>query len=302
MADTAPAPPRRSMLPWAAASLLLVFAAGMIANPWFEQAVRGRLPFATAEPAPDMAAQTARLAARLAVLERRAPPAVAAERLARTEARVESSTDQLQRDAERIDRLAAEIAALGARLAVEEARETDVIAVARGAAERAEALLTVLLLRRAIDEGRPLDALMPATRRLFGTDHGEEVEALAALAAAPATRSALQADLDVLADATRPQRNWLQTMSVQVNRLLSGQGDDGPVARARMAALRGDLAEAAATLRAAPQWRRAPGVPEWLAAAERLNRAQTALAALEAAAAAPPAAAEAPPAPSRRPR
>jgi hypothetical protein len=292
------------MLPWAAASLLLVFAAGMIANPWFEQAVRGRLPFAAAEPAPDVAAQTARLAARLAALERRAPPppAVAAERLARTEARVESSTDQLQRDAERIDRLAAEIAALGARLAVEEARETDVIAVARGAAERAEALLTVLLLRRAIDEGRPLDALMPATQRLFGTNHGEEVEALAALAAAPATRSALQADLDVLADAARPQRNWLQTMSVQVNRLLSGQGDDGPVARARTAALRGDLAEAAATLRAAPQWRRAPGVPEWLAAADRLNRAQTALAALEAAAAAPPAAAEAPPAPPRRPR
>ena len=84
--------PRRNGLAWAVAAALFAFTAGLIANPWFEQRVRGRLPFVPAATRID----TTALAKRLAALEQRKPtgPAEASERLARTEARVESSTDQ----------------------------------------------------------------------------------------------------------------------------------------------------------------------------------------------------------------
>ena len=39
---------RRGGFAWAIAAALFAFAAGLIANPWFEQTVRGRLPFVAA--------------------------------------------------------------------------------------------------------------------------------------------------------------------------------------------------------------------------------------------------------------
>ena len=278
-------PARRAVLPWAMAAALFAFAAGLIANPWFEQSVRGRLPFAAAA-APD----TGKLEQRLAALERRAPsaPVVAAERLARTEARVESSTDQLQRDAQRIDALAAQISTLTARLAAQEARDASAVATVQGAANRAEAMLTVLLLRRALADGRPIDALLPAARRLFTAGDADALQALSALAARPVTRAGLARDLGVLADSETDQRpNWWQALRASLDDALSGSAAQGPVLAARQAMIRGDLVQAAARLRQSPQMAASATVRGWLAAADRLIAAEAALARLEATATTP---------------
>lgn len=277
----------RSGLAWALAAALLAFAAGLIANPWFEQTVRSRLPFVSDAAAPDTSAMETRLAA----LEQRkaTTPVVASERLARTEARVESSTDQIQRDAERIDKLTGQVAQLTARLAAEEARDAAVMATTQGAADRAEAMLTVLLLRRAAEAGRSLDALLPATRRLFEGDYAGEVSALAALSAAPVTRARLGRDLGALSDAApgaaRP--NWWEALTRRVGSAFSSNEAAGPVASAQSYMQRGDVVGAAAALRRAPALRGNPTVRGWLVTADRLLAGEAALAALEAAAAAP---------------
>jgi len=303
-------PAQRSALPWALAAALFAFSAGIIANPWFEQAVRGRLPFVAA-PAVTADPATAALAARLKTLEARAQtaaagaPVVAAERLAATEARVDSSTDQIERDAQRIDGLTAQVSQLAARLAMEEAREASLIAEINASANRAEAMLTVLLLRRAVAAGRPLDALLPATRRLFEPRHTDAVAALAAVSAQPVTQERLARDLAGLADAARSDArpNWWQAFMDRAQAAFSGATTGSPVAQARAALARGDLAGAAARLRASPASRADPLVRAWLADTDRLRVADAALAELEGAAAdavTPPAPAPAlPPSPNR---
>lgn len=282
-------PPRRSALPWALAAAIAAFAAGLIANPWFEARVRDKLPF-LASSVPDGRTVSA-LEQRLALLEKKAPtaPVVAAERLARTEARVESSTDQIERDAERIDRLNAEVSRLTARLAAEEARDASVMATAQGAVNRAEAMLTVLLMRRAVADGRALDALMPAAQRLFEPRNSDEVATLAALAAAPATEAALLRDLAALSrNAPASGRlNWWQALTGRIDAAFSGSVGAGALERAQAAGARGDLAAAAAALRSDTVLARDGRVRGWLAAAARLRSAEAALGVLEAAAAAP---------------
>lgn len=293
---------RRSGLAWAVAMALFAFAAGLIANPWFEQTVRGRLPFVAAATGPESAA----LEQRLAALEQRKPgaPVPASERLARTEAKVESSTDQIQREAERVDKLTSQVAQLTARLAAEEARDATVVATAQAAADRAETMLTVLLLRRAVDEGRTLDALLPATRRLFEDNYADEVSALVALSAAPVTRERLARALAGLADAApgaaRP--NWWEALTSRVEAAFSGSDGAGPVARAQLLMQRGDVVAAAATLRRSPALRGNATVRGWLAAADRLAAGEAALAALEGAAAAPLPTTPAPPPVTSQPR
>jgi hypothetical protein len=282
-------PPRRSGLPWALAAATAAFAAGLIANPWFEERVRGRLPFLPGQEAE--APAVAALEARLKRLEATAPaaPVVAAERLARTEARVESSTDQIERDAQRIDQLTGEVAQLTARLAAQEARDEAVVATARGAADRAEAMLTVLLMRRALADGRPLDALLPSARRLFEARHAEAVATLVALSAAPVTHAGLRRDLaalgTVMPAGARP--NWWQAFTGRIDALVSGRPGAGALERAQAAGARGDLQAAAAVLRADAALARDPRVQGWLAAASRLRAAEAALGVLEAEAAVP---------------
>lgn len=285
----APPPVQRSVVPWVLAAALFAFAAGLIANPWFEQAVRGRLPFITAA-APADNAETAALAARLKALEARtqaAAPVVAAERLAAAEARVDSSTDQIERDAERIDALTAQIGQIAARLAVEEARDTALISAIQGTADRAEAMLTVVLIRRAIDAGRPIDAWLPALRRLFEPRHADAVAAVAALSAEPVTRAGLLRDLAGLATSNRAdvRPNWWQALMTRVEAAFSGDSDGRSATLQAQAAMgRGDLAAAVALLRADAALRADPQVRAWLSAAGRLVRAESALATLEAAA------------------
>ncbi|WP_353218045.1 hypothetical protein [Sandarakinorhabdus sp.] len=284
--------PRRSLLPWTITAVLLAFSVGIIANPWIEQTVRGRLPFL---PPAAETAEAAALAARLQALERRLPatvsaagqPIVAAERLAATEARVDSSTDQIERDARRIDQLTAQLSEIASRLAVAETRDAALIAAIKGTADRAEAMLTVLLLRRALDAGRPLDGLLPAARRLFTPGNEAAVAALVAVSAQPVSRAGLARELAGLADAgqasARP--DWWQALMVRVQSAFSGAEAGSAAAQARQALARGDIDRAAALLRASPATRADPQVRAWLASATRLRAAEAALAELESVAA-----------------
>src|SRR3712207_9449882 len=52
----AEAPRRRAVLPWLLTAIAVAFAVGLLANPWFEHAVRGRLPGMPTADAPAGAA------------------------------------------------------------------------------------------------------------------------------------------------------------------------------------------------------------------------------------------------------
>ena len=208
----APPPPRRSVVPWVIAGGLFVFTAGMIANPWFERSIRTRLSFDTkavmaaptaapvimapgTEPAPEPAPELA--------------PELAAERLARTEAKVESSVEQLARDADRIDTLTRDVAAIGARVDAEAGRTEAASTAAIAAADRAQGMIAILLAREAIEAGRRLNGVEPILRQSFAARYPQAVAAIAALGNAPATLPALQRDFarlrPVAADA---RRDW----------------------------------------------------------------------------------------------
>jgi hypothetical protein len=168
-------------------------------------------------------------------------------------------------------------------------------------------MLTVLLLRRAVAAGRPLDALLPATRRLFEPRHTDAVAALAAVSAQPVTPARLARDLAGLADQGRSgaRPNWWQALMERTQAAFSGATTGSPVAQARAAMARGDLAGAATRLRASPAARAEPLVRTWLADSDRLRAAEAALAELEGAAAetvpAPLVEPAAPPAPGTSP-
>lgn len=289
IASPLPARPARTVWPWVLSGALFVFLAGLIANPWFESEVRSRLPFSAALPAPD--ADAAALKLRLAELERRsngAAAAMPAERLARTEARVESSTDQIARDAERIDALTAQLSALTARVDGEQARTAAIAGTAMAAADRAEGLLTLLMVRRAIEAGRPIGALEASLQRLFAARYPEAVKSVMALGQAPVSRAVLQRDLDRLAtalkagdSATRGQ-SWWDALTSSVSGLVSGPDARvvGPIESAEAAMARGNVTAAAQALRRLPPAVRRDAAG-WLAGAARLAAGEQGLTTLE---------------------
>jgi hypothetical protein len=284
-----PARPARSSLPWVLAGGLFVFTAGMIANPWFEANVRGRLPFAqAAAPAPT---EVVRLRQRVADLQagtatQAAPPS--SERLAATEARIEINKDQIARDAERIDKLTADVAAIAAGLAADRGRTEAATAAATASAERAQALLTLLLVRRAIDTGRPLGPLEPALRQAFEARYPEALKPVLALGAAPVTPASLARDFDALrpaigaAGTASGRQDWWQIFTATLTAGLSRPvaAPQAPVEAAAAAMARGDVLAAANHLRRLPPPRRAL-VTAWLAAAARLQAGSQGLATLE---------------------
>ncbi len=296
----------RKLLPWVAAGGFALFSAGMIASPWFETIVRDRLPFGEAAPA-DAAALTAlttltAVQARLAALEAPdtnadAPPA---ERLARTEARVETSTDLLAREADRIDKLNADVAALTALLDADRARIETATRIVTGASERSEAMLAVILARRAIEDGRTLGAIEAPLRRAFDDRYAAAVRAVTTLGAAPVSAARLRRELAALGplEGERPGsgQSWWDVFSARVSRLVRPvDGVPGPEPRsaADAALSRGDVTAAAAQLRRLPTPRPA-AVDRWLEAADRFSAGEEALRQLETAALIPPPAVVAP--------
>lgn len=286
-----PSRPVRGFLPWALAGALFVFVAGMIANPWFEARVRDKLPFAAAVTTkPGDSAEIAKLRERLARLETPAAAPPPSERLARTEARIETSSDQIARDAERIDRLTAQIAALSATQQSDRARTEAATATAIAAADRAQAMLTLVLVRRAVDAGQPFGALDGALRRSFEARYPDAVKAVAALGAAPVSLASLRRDFNSLRPAigARPtadqRQSWWETLTTTISAAVSSPAPGTPQAAPEAAAAalaRGDHAAAANQLRRlrSPP----PALAGWLAAADRLQRGNQALATLEAA-------------------
>ena len=276
---TPPPPPRRSVLPWVLAGGLFVFTAGMIANPWFERSIRTQLRFANPVVA---AAPTPATAPNIA-----APVgAAASERLARTEARVESSVDQLARDAERIDGLTRDVAALDARVDAETGRTEAASAAAIAAADRAQAMIAILLAREAISAGRRLNGVEAVLRQSFDARYPQAVAAISALGNAPVTLPALQRDFarlnPVMADA---RLDWWQSLTASVRTLVTRPADtaQAPHDAAAAALARGDVAAAINHLRRLPEPRSA-AVVAWLAAADRLQAGTAALTTLETAA------------------
>ena len=281
----APPPPRRSVVPWVIAGGLFVFTAGMIANPWFERSIRTRLSFDTKAV---MAAPTAAPVIMAPGTEPAAEPApeLAAERLARTEAKVESSVEQLARDADRIDTLTRDVAAIGARVDAEAGRTEAASTAAIAAADRAQGMIAILLAREAIEAGRRLNGVEPILRQSFAARYPQAVAAIAALGNAPATLPALQRDFarlrPVAADA---RRDWWQTLTASVRTLVTrpDTAAEAPHDAAAAALARGDVAAAVNHLRRLPEPRSA-SVNAWLVAADRLRAGTAALTTLEAAA------------------
>lgn len=291
-----PAPaPSRSIVPWVLAGSLFVFSAGMIANPWFERSVRGQLPFAAATtPATVAAADVKLLQARIDQLENEdAETAPAGERLARTEAKLETSTAQLTRDGERIDRLTSEVGGLAARVETEVGRTEAASASAVAAADRAQAMIAVLLARQAVESGRRLNSVEMVLRQSFEPRYPQAVNAVAALGAAPATLASLRRDFAGLArPANGAGLDWWQSLSLAVRSAVSRPADvpQAPREAAAAALARGDVAAAANHLRRLPEPRGA-AITGWLAAADRMQAGMAALTTLEIAAIMVPAAA-----------
>jgi hypothetical protein len=285
--DTAP---RRSILPWVLAGGLFVFVAGMIANPWFETSVRDRLPFAQGKVVAD-SAELAAINDRLARIEgvaQVASPVVQTERLARTEAQIETSTDQIARESSRIDKLTREVAGLSARVEAEQGRTEAAQSATEAAAQRAESMLTLVLVQRAIEAGRPLGALETPLRQSFELRYPDAVKAVVALGAAPVTAETLEREFAAIAPGLsgRPapgtKISWWDaltgTISAAVSPASPGRGPQGPVDAAGAALARGDVAAATAQLRRLP---RSPALASWQAKATRWQAGMAGLTTLE---------------------
>jgi hypothetical protein len=281
-------PPRRSVLPWVLAGSLFVFTAGMIANPWFERSVRGQLPFGKGATVATAPAGSGTTVAPVAVIEGAMP---AGERLARTEAKIETSAEQLARDAERIDRLTSEVAALSARVATETGRSEAASITAIAAADRAQGMIAVLLARQALEGGRRLNGVEPVLRQSFETRYPQAISAVAALGSAPVTLATLRRDFVGLNPTTATTGlDWWQSLTAAVRSVVTRPGDAPQAPREAAAAAlgRGDVAAAANHLRRLPEPRPAT-VTAWLASADRYQSGMAALTTLETAAIMPPA-------------
>lgn len=281
----APEPPKRSAAPWVLTAILLAFALGLIANPWFEREVRSRLP-GFQEPAaavPDTAAIEA-LQARIAELETRgtaAGPDPA--RLSRVEDRMETLDNTRDNTDEKLAEINKGLAGVAAKVDATAERADEALTNANAGVERAQTLLLVATVRRALDSGARLGALEPALRTAF-PDQAAAVDAVAAAGARPVTLAKLRADFARLQPAPAASgQGWWETFRQNAGTLIEIRRTDAPASPApaarplaaqRLAA--GDVAGAVAALGAAAN-------PVWLADARRYIAAQRGLAQLEAA-------------------
>jgi hypothetical protein len=288
---TTPAP-RRAVLPWVLAVSLFVFTAGMIANPWFERSVRGQLPFVGAPVTTEAAAEATevrKLQARIDQLENTGGGAIGApagERLARTEAKIETSAAQLAHDGERLDSLTSEVGGLTAKVNAETGRTEVAAAAAVAAAERAQGMIAVLLARQAIESGRRLNTVELVLRQSFETRFPQAVSDVVALGTAPVTLMSLRQSFPARAlKANGAGLDWWQTLRQAVRSALTHSEDvlQSPDEAAAAALASGNVATAAKQLRRLPEPRSA-ATAAWLASADRLQAGTTALTTLETAA------------------
>lgn len=312
--------PERSVLPWLISAVLLAFALGLIANPWFEQGVRSQLPrlgpaltppataLAAAPPAATTAA-IARLQNRLAALEARpaeastafhgASPGAApgdttdiAERLTRLEAQLDASAHASPAVTARLDQLTGAIATLSGRLDTAAQAQQAITISGTAAADHTQAVLAVLAAHHAIDSGARLGALELPLRQHLAANFPGPVEAVTALGAAPVTLAGLRQSFDrlrpQLGDEPAPVSGWRASLSAAVATIVrvhaSPRISPGSITidAAAVALRAGDVATARERLRLLPLPARARAAG-WLAAADRYVAGTRGLAALDAA-------------------
>jgi hypothetical protein len=302
-ADLGAAPRRRPILPWLVAAIAVAFAIGLVANPWFEQTVRSRLPGLRVTATEQAASQElVAMQARLDSLEARAAaprpralndPAAPADVVALAEGQAALET--------RLAELQAQVAELRGRT------DSTAAAAAEGA-ERAQTALLVTALRRATDAGQRLDAYEPALRARFAATHGGEVAAVLALGRRPITGEQLaQQLLRQLPQIERSEaegRSWWQSFKRSFGGVVAVRRSGAPATDAagqlRLAAARveaGDVDGALRTVAMLPPAMRAQ-LGGWIAEARRFVVGHNALDTLEAAALNPAPAPAAPVAPT----
>ncbi|WP_425229083.1 hypothetical protein [Sphingomonas sp.] len=189
--------------------------------------------------------------------------------------------------------LSAREAVLSGQLAALEARTASLAAsadAAGGQATRAEALLTALAARRAIDRGQPLGALEPQLQTRFGTVRPNAVRALEQAARQPVTLEDLRQALESIGPAAASSLGdgWWATARRELRTLVVIRRVDTPsprpadhLARARRLLDAGQVEAARAEVAQLPGADEAAG---WLAAARRYTVARLALDTLESAA------------------
>ncbi len=273
----APAPPRRSVFPWVLCAMLLAFALGLIANPWFEREVRSRIPGLQAAVTPDInAAKIEALTARIAQLEQAKAVSADPQRLARVENRVETL------DTSR-DNTNAKLAQIDAKVDATAERADAALDTASEGVKRAQTLLLVATVRHALESGARLGALEQALRKTF-PNQKPAVDAVAAVGSAPVTLAKLRADfLRLQPAAPRPAQGWWASVKQGLGDMVQVRRTDTPVptglAARPLAAQRlvaGDVAGAVTALGNSAN-------PAWAAEARRYLAGQRGLAALEAA-------------------
>lgn len=273
----------RSALPWVLTIGFLMLAAGLLLSPWFDTAVRTRLPGVLQRP--DVGALATRLEresgtinaleARVAALEARpaaplplaadsAAPALndpvplavgtgpGAERLARLEARIEALDRGQTQVATRLDNMSAEVASLNVKVEQVSGNASRSIEAAAASAEKARGVLLVTAARRAAEQGQSLAVLAPALRRQFADADAEAVERLLASSQSAPTLGVLRQRFEQLrpglAESAAPPREdtlWEQFKSGVAS--LVQVREKGAVAAQRGNAAR--LAEMSARLR-----------------------------------------------------
>lgn len=310
----------RSVLPWAISAVLLAFALGLIANPWFEHSVRSQLPGLGNAPAagalptsatagagrqlPAAGAPSPASAAANSPAARPGDPAgasgggalVAAPRPALSELRLNAAGRSAPGVDVRLDQLTAAIATLSSRLDVMAQAQQAVVVTGTVAADRAQALLAVLAAHHAIDRGIRLGALERPLRQQLAASYPAAVEAVAALGAEPVTLAGLREDFDrlrpQLSEDPAPAGEWQSSLSAALATIVRVR--PGPrigvtaasLEAAAAALLTGDVAGARERLAALPQPLRAHAAV-WLAAADRYVAGMRGLAALDTAMLAP---------------
>ena len=299
---TAAAPAPRPVFAWALTAVLLAFALGLIANPWFERSVRSRLPGFAPTVAPTRADLTS-LETRIATLEARpalrVSTAVAVdpangERIARVEGALATITATAPDITGRTDKLATDLAALTARVDATAATTAATLDSATATATRAQALLVAGAVRRQLAGGARLGALEPALRRNFSARAAPQVEAVAALGAAPVTLAGLRSGLLALrpaltgtaTGAAGSGRDWWSGFRDAVTGIVvspspatGGNSVTTRIDRALADLTAGDVTAAVAEVDALPASRRPAAA--WRNAAERYQAGWRAMTALE---------------------
>jgi hypothetical protein len=276
-----PPAPKRSILPWLLTTAAVAFALGLIANPWFESAVRSRLPAQFQHPSvvadPAVTGRVDALEARVAQLESKPATVTAMPAPDELAARL---TD-LEADAMR---LAA--ADLGAAARMEQLAS----AASSSAAGQGEvkALFLLSAARRFVEAGRPFGALERMVTAGFSARDPVATEALAAWSAAPHSRGSLKARLHgpvPAASVALPQQaGWWDRLVARLSGVVQVRGEEAQAAdsetrdKALDALAAGDLARAIAIFDMAPPSR---ARDLWLADARRLLAAEQALDSLE---------------------